>query len=425
MNKSIWHAVIVTAILIGGLFIYEGYGLVRKENIKDKDLLSKRVLNDNKGMYQKKGLIREGDTYYFKGEVYNNYVQIFNRLYRIISITKDNIKIVSNVNEAVFYYGSGDSYLNSNIYLWLNQTEVDKTGVYSKTIPAFLKFVVKSKYFLYQYDSSLTKMDILEDYFTILNIDDYMKAGGEDSFFNNGSASFLLGYDKDKRILVMQKDGKVDSTSRDKASGIRVVMTLKKGLKVLDGDGTIQKPYVIDQESYINDINKYIQLDKDLYQVYEENDNYFRLRMVDYLSEKRSFSNKLSGFRPLNKNNIAYYLNHTYYNSLSYKDILEECRFNTGDLMDKYDYLDSFSTVSSVKVGMQNIFDLNISNFLSDYYLINASKDDFENSYVYDKFGTIQETKATTLKRIIPVVCIKKDLVKRGDGSLKNPYIVE
>ena len=72
-----------------------------------------------------------------------------------------------------------------------------------------------------------------------------------------------------------------------------------------------------------------------------------------------------------------------------------------------------------------NIFDLNISNYLSDYYLINSSKDDSNITFTYDKFGTIISEGANIIKKVLPVVCIDKSEITSGTGTLKNPYILE
>ena len=39
--------------------------------------------------------------------------------------------------------------------------------------------------------------------------------------------------------------------------------------------------------------------------------------------------------------------------------------------------------------------------------------------------GLLEEADVRDSKHIVPVVCIKKDSIKNGEGSIDNPYKVE
>lgn len=424
MKNTNLKVISIIIIIIGILLIYKGYTIQKNIALNNSNILSNKILLDNKITTNKAGLYKDKDTYYFKGEVYNNYVKIFNRLYRIISITDKKVKIVSNVNEAVFYYGKSKDYKTSNINEWLNKTETPNSGIYHNTIPNVEKILVKTSYNINNYHDKLTPISTENAYFTILNIEDYLQAGSSKSYLNNGTASYILGYD-DNTILEKTTTGNIKKINKTETSGIRVVMTLKKNMKVIKGNGTINNPYVISQKNNTNYINKYIQLGDDLYKVVEEQENILKLRKKKPLPEKKNFSNKLSGFNPLNKNNIAYYLNNTYYKSLSYKKLLKECTFYTSPIKTESNYTDIYKSKISTKIGLLNMYDLNITDFLTDYYLVNTSSNDLETAYIYDKFGTIKEEKITTLNKIIPVICIDKNSIKKGTGTQKNPYIIE
>lgn len=424
MKKSILSIFII--LLISGIFfIYQGFSYQKKMDKKKSNTLESVIINNN-NLVKDNGLIKENDTYYFKGETRNNYVKIFNRLYRIISIKNKKVKIVSNNNEAVFYYGNGATYIESNIYKWLNKTEQENTGIYYNSIPGVENLLIPTEYCINTYiDSKVNCSQKEHDYFSILTIEDYLKTGAKKSFLNNGTSSYILGYDEQNKILNKEENGSLNVIDH-KASGIRVVMTLKKNIKIKKGTGTFKDPYIIDQENNENDINKYVQLGDDLYQIIEEKEEVLKLRLSTYLKEKKSFNNKLSGFNPLNKNNIAYYLNNEYYHSLSYKDSLTKCKFLTGELKEEQNYLNIYTSTSSTKIGLPNIFDLNISNYLTDYYLINTNAKNSNTAYVYNKFGTIIEEKTTTLNKIIPVICLNKKIINdKGTGTEENPYITD
>lgn len=393
------YILVITLIILSGVLIYQGIMLDAKADNYD-DKLYKRILYYNKITKDKDGLYKDNDTYYFKGTNVNNYIQIFDRLYRIISFTDDNVKIISNKNEAVFYLG------DNNINLWLNKNEDTRTGIYYDSISN------KEKY--------LEKIDN-NNYFTILDVDSYNNSKNKGSFIDNGESSFI---DNDGQTFIKSDDGKVeDKATFNTSSGIRVIMKLKSNIVVKNGSGTYNNPYVIEINN--NYINKYVQLGEDMYQVFSDSEGILKLRSNKVLDKKQIFSYSSSLFNPLNKNNIAYYLNNNYYNSLSYKKYLKECVFYTGNLLDDYNYLNIYNSKISVKVGLMNIYDLNISNYLSDYYLINASKDNYNIAFAYDKFGSIISEGANILKKVLPVVCIDRSEISRGNGTLKNPYILE
>ncbi len=425
MKKGIL-LIFLTLLLSGSFFIYQGFNHEKSNKKKVSNNLSEIIIRDNKLVTSKSGLYQEKETYYFKGEVYNNYVKIFNRLYRILSITDEKVKIVSNTNEAVFFDFNSNDYLNSNIYHWLNKTEKENTGIYYNSIQGVENLLIPTKYCLNSYiNDQITCLKENNDYFSILNIEDYLKAGEKTSFLNNGTSSYLLGYNADSKILNLEENGLVKERE-NKASGIRVVMTLKKKIKVKEGTGTYKDPYIIDQEQNENDINKYVKLGDDLYQIIEEKEQILKLRMTADLKEKKYFNTNSAKFNPLNKNNIAYYLNHDYYESLSYKDSLTNCIFLTGELKDEKNYFNIYTSTSSTKIGLLNMFDLIPSNSLTDYYLINTSTNISNTSYVYDKFGTIIEEPSNTLKKIVPVICLNKNLInQKGTGTEKNPYIID
>ena len=39
--------------------------------------------------------------------------------------------------------------------------------------------------------------------------------------------------------------------------------------------------------------------------------------------------------------------------------------------------------------------------------------------------GILDDEKGNTIKKIVPVICIDKNIFKNGNGSLDNPYVME
>ena len=433
---------IVSVLLIVSLGIYIGFRSIKyysKETAKNKveaNTLVKAIKTNNQVTKGENGLRQTKDGYYFIGSVENNYVKVFNRLYRVIDINKnDEIKIVSNSNEAVFTYGNENTYKTSNIYNWLNKGENQFSGIYYNSIPSPQDLLVPMDYKLGLFENNKVKYSDkkkYKDYFTILSVSDYIRALGTKSYLNNGSFSFLLESDGNANPIYLTEDGTVDSASIYDGYGIRVVMTLKKNIEITGGNGTLDDPYVINQENKINKVNSYVKLGDDLYQTIEENDTMIKLKKTDYLSiggtyPSVPFSNSNSEFNLHQKNNRAVYLNNTYLNSLTYSDKLSDCTFSIGEVSTdtSYSFFEIYKEQVEAKVGLLNEFDLINDNTLTDYYLINKTSSVGSMIKTYNRLGILDDEKGNESKKIVPVVCIQKDLIKNGDGTKNNPYVLE
>ena len=334
-------------------------------------------------------------------------------------------------------YGDSKKYQESNINLWLNKSSVENSGIYENSIPGVEKLLKKFSYCegTLKNDKVSCKNKKGNSYFSILEIEDYIRARGKKSFLNNGSYSYLLGSDTDGNPLVVAADGTASGVSNYEGYGIRPVMMLKKNILITGGDGSIGNPYVINQEGNDNYINKYVKMGNDLYQVIEDNNNNnLRLRLNDYLKVKNVdvelvFNTKGTQFELLNRSNIGYYLNRTYYNSLTYKNYLGQCSFYTGEISlvgdGGYSYTNVYKDSVVAKVGMLNMVDFNDNTTLDTYYLINSTSNVGNLVYTYNKLGLIDEVKVSEKKKIVPVVCLDKTFIKAGDGSINNPYVVE
>ena len=433
---------IVSILLIISLGIYFGYRSIKyysKETSKNKveaNTLFKAVTTNNEVTKGDNGLRQTKDGYYFIGSVENNYVKVFNRLYRIIDINKNNeIKIVSNNNEAVFTYGDDNSYSKSNIYFWLNKGENNLSGIYYHTIPSPEDILVKTSYKIGTFNNNKIEYKNKKnysDYFSILNVSDYAKAKGKKSYLNNGNFSFVLGNDINENPLYINDDGSIDVASNYDSYGIRVVMTLKKNIEITGGNGTLDNPYVVNQGDKVNRINNYFKLGDDLFQAYSEDDTYVRLRKTDYLSVngnylELSFSKNNSEFNIYQKNSVANYLNTTYLNSLPYSNVLTDCTLYVGEISadTSYSLTEIFEEPISAKIGLLNEFDLNTDNKLTDYYLINKTSSVGTMLKTYNRLGILDDSKSIELKKIVPVLCVQKNLFKNGEGTLEKPYVLE
>jgi len=414
-------------------YYYSMQNLTIKEEEKTLNGLITRnhpVVTDGDGLY------RDSEGYYFKGKVNNNYVSFGNRLFRVIRVNEDNtVKVVSDDLVASFMWGEDSSYQNSNLREWLTNTGNPHAGVYYQTLPNVEKFFEKTAY----REDSLKNNKIIEgkkkyqDYVTTISINDYVLANGKSSYLNNGKIYYLLGLDQDKNNLYVDDDGSIQSGDSLDGYGIRATLTFKKNLTVKTGDGSATNPYVIDQGKDVNYVDSYVRLGSDNYRVYQEsNEGVLKMYRYGYATGNgseifRNYSNTTSLFNLADKNNIAYYLNTTYLNSLSYANVLVDNYFLTGEVSTEmgYQYRNVYNNYVVCKVGLLNIFDYVSNNYFNDYFHMNTTSSVGGIQYSTYSNGLLEEVDVTEVKHFVPVVSIQKTSIKSGNGTLDNPYVVE
>lgn len=429
---------VLSILIMIGFAIFIGYRSIyyySKQNNKkeaESSTLKAAVIAANRVTKKENGLHQDKSGYYFKGIVDNNYVSLFNRLFRIVRVNNDNsVLLVSNNNEAVFDFGDSSEYLTSNIYKWLNKTDSEHSGIYYDTFSGVETLLKKTNYCIpVLKDEKVECEESKNSYFYPMSLDDYVLAGGKNSFLNTNENTYLLGYNENNENLYITDDGSVEGISNFTASGIKVMFSLKNDTKLINGTGTLNDPYIIDQQGQDTYVNKYVDLDGDIYRIYESGD-ILRLISTDYIKVRDkyyegAFSNYYGVFNPLNRGNIAYYLNSVYYNTLPYKSLLEECEFYIGEVSDRdsVDYEKIYSEVISNKIGLPNMYDYNNTKKLNDFYLINTIQNLSKNAHVYDSSGIIKDDSVTEKRNVVVTACLNKNTITSGNGTMANPYKV-
>ena len=471
------------AIYFGGRSLY----YYSKQNVKIKESASTVngliVQNNDIAKEGADGLHQDSDGYYFKGNVENNYVMFENKLFRVMRVNNDDtVKMISENFVASFMWGEESSYKDSNVQNWLNKTEKEHSGIYYDTI-VDNKLLKKTEYtedvlkdgkiisleeFNKEKEEAEKKLEeskeevkeeeskeeekkpttkketkkeeeteeVVEvkkekDYITILTVKDYTLANGKSSYLNNGKMFYLLGLNDEEENLYVEEDGSIQSTDSLSGYGIRPVITLKKNTEVVSGSGTKDDPYIVKSEGK-NYVDSYVKLGEDVWKVSSLEGDTLRLYLNGYLKENggevtRSYSSYNSIYDINDWTNVGNYLNNCYVNSLSYKDKLVDCNFYTGEISDDagYSFTNIYNRTVNARVGLLNIFDNVSNNEISDYFHINLTSEVGSMEYNRYSNGLLEEADVRDVKHIVPVVCIKKDSIKTGEGSLSNPYKVE
>ena len=231
----------------------------------------------------KDGLIRkaeqDGDVYYFRGNVLNNYVTFAGQLWRIVKINENKtVKLVlNNVTEAMIPFNTSDSlgntsFLTSNLNVQLetfyNAILLDQDNLISSTRYCFddsvsldennhIEFLASQRIFQEQNPTNACNGTSLSKKIATLTADEVLFAGGslnenKDYYLyipNLQSSWWTMTPNKREDgktnyIAVMSNGSLVKDIQEDANLFLRPVITLIKKVNVV-GDGTKENPYVI------------------------------------------------------------------------------------------------------------------------------------------------------------------------------------
>lgn len=440
--------ILVCIFWYGGRAIY--FYLDSKKTITEEESTFARIVktanHDNDTFKQ------INQTYYFYGDVTNNYVSYSNMIWRIVKVNKDNsiVLILDHVIGTLAYGDQKTNYEESSILSWLNSTEIENSGIVENNLNQKEQYLVKTSTCIDQVDDieKVTCEEKYDDYYLgLLSIDDYLNTGGTKSFINNERYSYLANKNKDNEIWYITSEGKLDTTSGEDILGIKPTITLSPTLELKSGTGTSDDPYQIEDSNGI--FGSYVQLDYDLWRVYEEKDGILKLILQDTLdtTEKvQSNSSQTTGDDQeentklkyiYSKDNyyhndtiygsLAYYLNRTYLNRLSYKNIIIENNYANGYYGEdtSYQIENIFDHMIDTKVALPSIHDIILNDTLDGYFTDTGASQNSSLVYIRKNSGTVSNKSVTAEAYVVPCISIAQENLKAGSGSQEDPYRTE
>ncbi len=399
-DKKYYLILLICVILILSILIYFIINLIGSNKLSNKNNISNNISLKEEDIYY------DGNVKIFKGENPNNYLYFSNILWRIISINKDgsldvttdnSINILKNVNYDV------NKYVNDIFLSSIDKKYLDRVSYCNDIISKIEKVECKNIY--------------TKDYVRLLSIEDIINSNDNGNSYLLNNLDYWLNNRYDNKPFVINSN-KITNDSNDKAYGVRPVIRLNSSTIIKSGNGTIDNPYIVSEDTTGLSVGSYIKLDNDLWIVYEVNKNRVNLALVNGLSGVKVFGDN-SEFNVDKEGSIAYYLNNDYLDSLSYKDMLISNEWKIGKYIDSYDNVDK--NIVSTKVGMLSVKDLKLVNNKWGYYLITPS--DEKDVYIYNTDNFISKT--NYLHNIVPTISIKNNYKLNGLGTKDNPFEVE
>lgn len=405
----------------GGRFIYFYLDNKKIEEIENKTL-AHVILNNN-------DLKKTNNSMYFYGKEVNNYVKYSNLLWRVIKIDNDN-SIYLITDNVITYLNANNNYINT----WFNTSEIINSGIFQSNLNNTSKYL--SNYSVCD--------DIIDDLNNINcndinsnrligmpSIIDYINTGGENSFINNNKYTYLNNSNTSNNKWYINNEGKLGISNTEEIYGIKAVVKLNNNLELKNGDGTINNPYIFEEDNTL--FGSYVKLGNDIWRIYDIDNDNIKLMLNNYLTiDSETLSLKYSTTNYQHNDTIttslAYYLNNTYLNTLPYKDVILLTNWNNHYYSTEieYNYMEIFNNKIDTKVSLISIGDIILNdNNLDEFYTNTGINSTGNMIYILNNNGTVSRKRVNYSNKIVPSISINKNILTKGNGNIDNPYEME
>ena len=195
---------------------------------------------------------------------------------------------------------------------------------------------------------------------------------------------------------------------------------------MFNSTGTKEDPYKIEKENGL--FGSYVKLGNDTWRIYEINNDEVKLMLNSTIPDiTKEYSSKNSYYDDYSKNSTAYYLNHTFLDSLSYKDIIKETNWSNGyyNSSNTFDYTTSLETTINSKVALLSIGNIFLNPELTNYSTMTGTKEKASSIYVIQKNKRVFSKQISTKTSIVPTIAVDKNILKKGNGTIDSPFEME
>lgn len=315
----------IILVLLISYNVYKAYS-----NTKEVTLLSEYIIDNTKD-----SLAKEDGIYLFKGDTTNNYVLYNNMIWRILQINSDgSIKLVL------------DDYIN--------MLPIDKIDSFLEKVENNLDLTYLTKNYIckdkFDNENNITCNTLEKDrYVSLLSVYDYIKSFDDGNTFITSDNEIMWLYNDN----VHTNGDKISTSSENNYYEIKPVVTIRNSVLYMDGDGSLNKPYMLGNKEF--SIGSKVKIDNDTYIVYDCIDG------ISLMSEV-TIDN-------IYKENASKYLSNEYIDKLSYKDIIN-------------------------KIELPSLEDIKFDSNINDYYLsdnVNGFDLVYNNPIIYGDKDTLHK----------------------------------
>lgn len=385
------------------------------------------------------GLIYDDNTktYTFKGKVDNNYLEYSGVLFRILSVNENNeVKAVSENILTILYGNLKNGFEKSNINTWLNKSTINHSGIFENNLFDSDKLLINTTMCVDKIND-LTKITCnkknTQNKIGILSLNDYYISGGKESFLNISDTYFLNTLNSEGANYYVTSTGDIalDNTNK-KALGIRAVITISGSSEIISGDGSKEKPYNIETHDVkkISDvyIGNYVEYSNLTFKIIDRDNDKVKIAQSEVVKENDKVIFKKFGSDntySLNKDNVGYYLNNTYYKTLKNNKYIVKNNWPTGQLnSETLNYVDTYKTSLSANIGMLSLGDMFVDE-VENIFLLSKGIGDTKMIDVISPEKNLFGDLVTSTYNLRPCLYLNSNLdIISGDGSEKSPFVV-
>lgn len=429
LKKGLFQTIfcLISLAFIIGCCIFYGGRLIKYYKIYNPKtdtgevatLLHNALIQNSSIVFEGPGLYRENGIYVYKGEKVDNYIKYSNMMWRIVRTNVDgSLEIILDdyINILAWDF-NGKDYINSDIHKYLNDVFIKQldTSLLTKTTVC------------------TDQMDSIDKYScNVKNLDYFVKLLPANDFLNSvaDKKTYISQEDdlvwlgtsaKDKKAW-LANGGNISSVEANNTYFVKPVVTIKNSTQLISGKGTSEDPFIVENDSKTIKLGSYLNIDEDTWIVYEKNDKDIKLVYAGLYNKGLStyrFDTEKLDYDPKRENSLAKILNTTFYESLSYKDMLLDFDVYTATYNKTYENV--YTEKVTVKVGIPSAVDLKFNNEAKGYYL--SSKSPRTRIYYYN--NDLISSKPGISRPYRPTISIKIPKISGGLGTADDPFKVE
>lgn len=420
MKTRAWQILFcsVSFIFILGCIIYYGSRLIKYYRIYNPKvdttsgevLLARNIIGNSEMVYEGAGLYSSSGNYLYKGDVKNNYIKYNNMLWRIVKINMDNtidiilddyISILPWNNEvSKFAESKMYNYLNNDFLNNLNKDMLVKSNFCEDRIDDLSSITCNSQ----NSDSYVKLMDVTAFLNSVKDKKTYLAKDNE--------IFWLSDYSEDDAWHT--NGSNVSKSAPNTFYEIRPMVKLKNTVTFTEGEGTIDNPYMVGKNNEL-ELGSIVKLGDDEWLVYEITDS-VKLMRKNVLSEQMIFDKNELTYNVDKEASLAKYLNTTYLDSLSYKNMIINSDWYVGSYENSIE--DTKKEKIVAKVGLPSLTSIKLDSSVNGYFTLTNNG---ETIYVYEE--PLRPSRPSSKRNIRPCIAISKDdanKLKYSDGMFKE-----
>lgn len=359
----------------------------------------------------------------------NNYLWYSGKLWRIISVENNGLKLVSNDIISSLYYSSGNSnYANSYIRNWLNRD-------FYNTLKNPNDFLIDGRF-----DANITNNDEKSNGDNFVTSKVGLVSRYEYSLLNYlgiGKFFWLSSPSSDTQATYVNNNNAVASASPILGVGVRPVITISNNINIVDGSGSTSNPYRIEND-YDNDVSntklntrysgEYVKFNDLMYRIVSIKDNITKIVSVNTISIKLKFDDETNIYS--DETIIGDYLNNTWYQSLTNrsKNMITETNFASGSVNTGANYIDASNNIVNYKIASPSVGEM-FTGFVgtdNQSYLTITPNGENKITRVNLTSMLTSDTVDSMEYQLKPSFSLKENVViVSGDGTILNPFVLE